>query len=91
MGKDYTIRIEAKEYTFEFELKDPRLREIYDQDPKYVRDVLSDNILSSIGELRAVNMFELRRIFQKMNLELIVRKQAVLRGFKEKLESEHLH
>ena len=91
MGKDYTIRIEAKEYTFEFELKDPRLREIYDQDPEYVYKILRATLMGAIGDLHASGDLELKTILNGISSESTERKISAISDFEKQLKPERLH
>ena len=91
MGKDYTVRIEGKGYSFELEIRDSRLREIYDQDPEYFHSVIRSNIMISFGDLEAPEDLELRTLLGKISLESVHRRLEALRVFEEQRKPERFH
>jgi len=91
MEKDYIIRIEDERYSFEFEIKDPHLRRIYDQNPKYVSSIIRANLIGIISDLLVPGDLELRIIIGRISSESIEKKIAAIRDFEKQQKSESLH
>tara|TARA_Y100000310_G_C20686917_1_gene819610 strand:+ start:89 stop:400 length:312 start_codon:yes stop_codon:yes gene_type:complete len=90
MVNKYIIEIDGEDnnYSFQLEIKDPKLRELYDHDPNFFQESLDSKVHVAISDMFLSEYPPLRLAIAQINLDASEEKEKVVQSLLKELRSK---